>query len=755
MLTGMLAAVAVAAELPRQSDRAPVPTPHFPDALHAVVWRNWQLVEPARLAKVLGTDAAKVQDIAVSMGLPRYTVVPAQMKERGYITLVRRNWHLLPLEQIMQLLDVSAAEMAVKFREDDALSWKLGFVRPKCPPVIYHEPNAAARQRAAEIKQLVDARFGDRLNRDAEPRFSFVAELSGIPTAAPSETLPPDDKLRFLYSYFGVYGDPLSAPSLDPYPEGLLARYQQCDVNGVWLHVLLRQLAPGGPLFPEFGEGHEVRLKNLRAMVDRARKYNIQVYLFLLEPRAMPRGFFTDRPELAGAPDPLDRSYVSICTSDPRVRKWYADSLSHVFREVPGLGGVFTITASEMQSNCASHANRAECPRCGKRSAAEVIAELNGTVEAAVHGVDPHAKVIVWDWGWNNHGDASDMIAASPLNTWLMSVSEWGVPIRRGGVPYTTGEYSLSAVGPGPRAIRHWAAARQRGLKTVAKVQVSNSWELSAVPYLPVYDLVAEHGSRLAGQDIDGQMLSWSLGGYPSPNLELAAAFSRTPTPDKEAAIQALATRHFGAAAAPQVRQAWKAFSQAFAEFPFGGAVVYNAPQQFGPANLLYSTPTGMNCGPVCFPYDDLAHWSPPYPKQVLAAQFQKVADGWNQGIALLRTAQSEVPADKRAWAQTDLGVAEAAQIHFASTANQIRFILARDACAIATNPAERDRLKRELSLLLDDESRLADRLFELASKDSRLGYEASNHYYYVPLDLVEKAVSCEYLKTQWLAEMH
>ena len=33
----------------------------------------------------------------------------------------------------------------------------------------------------------------------------------------------------------------------------------------------------------------------------------------------------------------------------------------------------------------------------------------------------------------------------------LMSVSEWELPIRRGGVDSVVGEYTLSAVGPGPR----------------------------------------------------------------------------------------------------------------------------------------------------------------------------------------------------------------------------------------------------------------------------------------------------------------
>ena len=42
----------------------------FPDRLHEFVWRNWNVVEPSRLAKVLGTSEGNVAAIAASMGLP-------------------------------------------------------------------------------------------------------------------------------------------------------------------------------------------------------------------------------------------------------------------------------------------------------------------------------------------------------------------------------------------------------------------------------------------------------------------------------------------------------------------------------------------------------------------------------------------------------------------------------------------------------------------------------------------------------------
>ncbi len=59
-----------------------------------------------------------------------------------------------------------------------------------------------------------------------------------------------------------------------------------------------------------------------------------------------------------------------------------------------------------------------------------------------------------------------------------------------GTVNATVGEYSMSVVGPGPRALHLWELAKKRNLKTIAKIQVNNTWELSAIPYLPV--MIAE-----------------------------------------------------------------------------------------------------------------------------------------------------------------------------------------------------------------------------------------------------------------------
>ena len=82
-------------------------------------------------------------------------------------------------------------------------------------------------------------------------------------------------------------------------------------------------------------------LANLRALVERARKYGIGVYLYMNEPWAMPTAFFKDRPEMGGVRDVRDTKgeYTALCTSQPAVRRWMGDALAYVFRQVPDLAG--------------------------------------------------------------------------------------------------------------------------------------------------------------------------------------------------------------------------------------------------------------------------------------------------------------------------------------------------------------------------------------------------------------------------------
>jgi hypothetical protein len=210
-----------------------------------------------------------------------------------------------------------------------------------------------------------------------------------------------------------------------------------------------------------------------------------------------------------------------------------------------------------------------------------------------------------------------------------------------------------------------------------------------------------------------------------------------------------VAEKRFGAALAPALVTAWRGFSAAFREFPYYIGVVYSGPQQLGPANLLWSEPTGYHATMVGFPYDDLDGWRAVYPPEIFAGQLEKVTDGFDRALAELKTsstrAETATTAQRGAFDE-ECRVAEAAAIHFRSSANQARFILARRAAEATKDPAHTAAQRANMERLLKDEIALARRLHGIQSRDSRIGFEASNQYYYIPVDLVEKALNCRHL---------
>jgi len=730
-----VALLVVGAELPVGNQPAPVPVPHFPDGLHAFVWRNWELVPAERMAEVVGATPQQMVALAAAMGLPAQPVITDQQWKRSYITIIRRNWHLLPYEQLTRLLGMTNDELAFTLREDDFLYYKLGGSKPLCEPIRYAEPDGRARAAEERIRQIVKRHFPGGLSEPGEPLFEFVKDLStrgnGLkPIVKP--TARPRFSPRYCYSYFAPYGDPLLEPELDPYPDGLLAKLSAVGADGVWLQGVLYKLAPF--LWdPALSDGWEKRLAGLRDLVARAKRHGIGIYLYLNEPRAMPLPFFERHPELKGV---VEGDHATLCTSTPEVREWLEESVARIFREVPGLAGAFTITASENLTSCWSHYGGAQCPRCAGRTPAEVIAEVNAVLAEGVRrGSDGTGRLIAWDWGWDDAW-ADDAIRRLPKDVWLQSVSEWSLPIERGGVASTVGEYSISSVGPGPRALHHWAVARECGLKTSAKTQMGCTWELSAVPYIPAVELVARHACNLCGANVDGLMLGWTLGGYPSPNLEVVKEASDMVVPDPEEAMARVARRRFGDEA-PKVVDAWRAFSKAFAEFPFHIGTVYSGPQHAGPSNLLYLEPTGHKATMVGFPYDDLDGWRSIYPPEVFTSQLDKVARGFLPGLQSLREALADADGGQREALTRELQVAEACYLHFRSSADQCRFVTAR---ATTDRASGVDEMRQALT----QEIGSAVRLYYLQRRDSRIGFEASNHYFYVPLDLVEKVINCE-----------
>ena len=731
------------ADLPVGRAPAPLPLPHFPDALHAIVWRNWDVVDLDLLAEVLQATPAQITEIAESMGLPPKRAISPQERRRNYMTVLRRNWHLMPYEQLCPLLGWTAAQMQFFLNEDDFMWGKLGSYKPQAPRVYYEVPTSETQAKALEIGRIVREEMEDVLHAPSEPLFGFINRFDDAPqdtNGAPKSS----DYFNLVYPYFLRYGDPLSGEGIDDIPEGYLAALAASGVNAIWIQGVLNTLAPWD-FAPELSGGWQERLANLNRLIERCRQFGIDVFLYLNEPRAMPRSFFEKYPELRGIDETPGRAdwspdVVALCTSTPEVQQFLVNAVRHVCEHAPNLGGIVCITYSENLTNCHSRDDdqnaegaAGRCPRCALRTPSEVNAEVCTLLERGMRLAGSDGKFVLYTWNtpveW-----FPELVAKLPKSTWLLCISEWGKVFTRGDYTGSVNEYSISIVGPSEECLRKWKIGKSHGLKTAAKMQAANTYEFSSIPYIPALRLVAQHLENVTQAGIESTMLGWTAGGSPSPNLDLVAEFARSPRAGVREAMLAVATRRFGEAVAYGVVLAWNLMSDAYEEFPFDISVCYAGPQSLGPANLLFAEPTGFKATMCTFPFDDLKTWRGPYSEATLQSQFEKVAEMWREGVEVLDSLRTTHPSPAM---EDEWRIAEAARIHFRSTANQIRFIRQRD--GEGTLDAE----------ILKDEMALTIRLIGLVAQDSRIGFEATNQYGYTRFDLAEKILNCHYLLRQ------
>ena len=721
-------------DLPAGASPAPLVNPVFPSRWQHFIWKNYTLVPPEKMAAILNCTPAEVTAAALEMGLPGEVKVSPLWLTRGYLTLIRSNWHLLNYEQLLQLLEWTPEKMAYTLKEEDFLWHKLGKLKPLCPELRYTPLSQEEKAATAALKAQVEKYFPAAAFQLEEEPFKFADSFGSDKAFQPGKNSLGFD-FNFIHAYSAGCGDVLGeAEVFDPLPENLIAQYSAMGINGVWFQALLYLLEPV-PGAEIFSAGWEKRIENLKKLVERCQKYGIRIFLYLNEPRTMPEAFYTLKPAWRGIET---RGGIANCTTAaPEILEYLSTALEKIFTAVPGLGGILTITMSENCTNCHCDATSHLCPACSQVPPEKIIADINGAMEQGMHKAAPDAEMILYDWAWKRMPGDPDPAAFKKAvmerlpgkeHVYINAVSEWGKITRVGGVENYLTDYSISQIGPSEESKVTWRNALEKGLGTVAKVQMNNSWELAAIPYIPVPYLIREHLENLRNAGVRAVMLSWTLGGYPGGNLKL---LHKTP--------EECAAEMFSPALAEKVCQAWRIFSEAFRNFPFCVGTVYRSPSNFGPMNQLYLEPSGYSSTMVGFPYDDLRGWRSVYPEDIFENQFELLSSKWYGGVQILEACRETVAPDEEKEFLELCRLAKAAYCHLRSTCLQVRFVRARE------GGFDREVMKK----CAREELSLASELAEIARRDSRIGFEASNHYLYTLNDLREKVLNCLWILEQ------
>ena len=691
---------------------------NFPTLWQAVVFRNYGVVATEKIAKTLQCDEATVETEALRLGLEK-TVADPKWAESGYITIIRNNWFLLPYSQILTLLDFSAERLEFCLKEEDFLFVKLGNQKPSVPEVFYApltaEQIAVTEELAKTVKSLdVKAEFKpfDFFSVSADKRVFDFGESKST---------------KIVHGYLTPCGDALMEDSETYLPDLLLEEYRRQGINGLWMHGVLSALSPY-PFKPQLSVGYEKRRAELKRLIARAAKYGIKIYMYFNEPRNLLEADFGKYSHLMGH---KESGKAALCLSQTEVQEYFYGAFKDFLGDIGNLGGVITITMSEYLTNCHSH-GRCNCPLCSKSTVSKSISLVNNIIMQAIKDSGADTELLANLWGWSNlYGMSNDEIFEAidllDKDISVINVSEYGLKLNKGGVKVGLIDYSISNPGPSEEAVRNLTRAKENGHKIYAKIQANNSWECSCVPYLPVFDLVKRHLDNLSAIGVNDYMLCWTLGGYPSPCLNLVAAHEQGKTLDEWYEL------YYGKNA-ETVKKAVKLICDGFENYPFTVNSLYFSPATLGAANLWSLEADEKQSTMVCFTYDDYDTWCNPYPVDVYLSLAEKQLSLWGQGVEILKSVQGDAIVAELAV------MAEASYLHFATLVQQTKFsVWKRDWKANASKILEVIQAERET----------AKRLIQLMAKDPRVGYEASNHYFYTQNTLKEKVLNLNALEAE------
>ncbi|OGV75303.1 MAG: hypothetical protein A3K19_18510 [Lentisphaerae bacterium RIFOXYB12_FULL_65_16] len=589
------------------------------------------------------------------------------------------------------------------------------------------------------------------------------------------------------------------------YTDDFLREAADDGLGGIWVHVVLRETVPSR-LFPK---PDPRQLPRLNRLVEKAARYGLRVYTYLCEPRAL----FADDPFWKKHPEARGRAMLcesdnphlsgiqyGLCTSTPPVQEFLEESCHNLFERTPGLGGVFSITASEFRTHCYQSYSyplrrtsvleeqaRSDmwrttamyrdpvrvvyklhhlldealfCPRCVQRDPAEVVAEIIALINRGVKSAAPNADVIAWSWCWHllEADPQRRLIGLLPQDVILLSDWETGGHDKANrilGKRYPVGEYSLSYIGPCPRFVRQLRIAKEHGRRVMAKLQVSTTHEMAAVPHLPVPFNVTEKMVRLKRYGVDGFLGCWNLGGDNTPMSKVAGEMSRVPTPKPATAIRAVAARLFGERNAVDVTQAWRHFSAAWREYPLSGALAWYNPLSYAVAFAFPlatfekkppPTPNGFVPGglprdarghlaPTCHYLD---HWVAPFGPALVQTAFERLLAEWRRGMRVLDAAVARDRGNaglRREWA-----LARHIELSVQSTVHILRFYTRWPKLAAARGRT-RKAVQAELAAILQAEARTATEAKRLLRIEPRLGFHPEGHaHLFTAADLAHKA---------------
>jgi len=390
------------------------------------------------------------------------------------------------------------------------------------------------------------------------------------------------------------------------------------------------------------------------------------------------------------------------------------------------------------------------------------------------HRLDPKIEVLPWDYNIDFRPEGVEVknyvIDQYPLDAIPLLTFENGKGFSRDGERGYLKDYAINETGPAEVTAAQVAHARERGIQTIyAKADTWASWQYGTFPYLPFpYQWYARY-QALEKTGINGTMESWSYGFKPNWVAELRCWYSWSDAPALDDLLKATAKREFGAGSEKPVLEAWDHFSRAIRLVPDTGPNMGTTNAIGAPFFFETPEPLAMTVG---HSWTDQEIWSrrseispywpyavrrvillPDFSNRVNVAEryaqpfslkvFNKylllAADEMEKGLESYRRAGLAAPEAKRKSAFREVLLAEQLQRMMRSDQAILEFENLRFRLGHNANKADAGGLLDRMTTILREEIARTEASLETDRRDSRLGYEYENDYFYTPFVLREK----------------
>ena len=546
--------------------------------------------------------------------------------------------------------------------------------------------------------------------------------------------------------------------ALSAYTDDELKKIADAGFNAIWLHGILHHLVQVAP-FMELGTDSAKHITAMQTLIARAAKYGIKVFLYMQPPRALDDrdDFWKKHPDCRG--EELVFPNITLrcmCTSTPQVQQYLVNAGEALLKSLPELAGVILITASEFAQHCFSHRCHKPltkpwhveitCPRCYKRTRAEVIAELITMLHKGIRKSSATAEVIAWNWSWERPEDEFAIIKALPEDVILMADFERGGYkdlLRR--KHFFMDEYSIGYSGPSEKFLRLFDETSRKPMRYMAKLQLGTTHELATVVSLPIISSLYKKAAFLRKNNLVSFMGCWNFGNaLPNLNVEAFNYFVSQDSPDNEAeALRSFAEMKFPNCNIDLILAAWEQFERTMYYHPFTILFIYFGVQNYTLAydEIYHPAPLTSKLVGGSWRDDDRgdelreAFIHPEQPKlfnlDEIIERIGKVAVGWEAGAALFSKALQGTQ-DRRLL--DELGNVLICQAIWHSTENSYRVYKLRQ------NWQEENL--EEFNRIVEDELDVLNAVLPWVERDPRQGFHIEPGTVMFSGELIRKKIS-------------